>query len=288
MSTSVTGIPAYALGHSEHELERLCRQGEAFEPFTRQLLGQAGIRSGMRVLDVGSGAGDSSFLLAELVGQGGEVMGIDREPIAVEWATARARSQGFGNVQFFEGDPAAMEFTQKFDALVGRLVLMYYPDPVDAVQKLTRHLRPGGLIVFQEFDIGNARSLPPAPTFESAISWMKQTLTATGARMQLGLELYPVFLAAGLPAPTLRMDAMIGGSSEFPYELLVGAIQSLVPVMEKLKIATAADVELSTLEERMRDEVFRNKGIVVSPGLIGAWSRKPGINTNGESDLAWT
>jgi SAM-dependent methyltransferase len=95
MSTSVTGIPAYALGHPEHELERLCRQGEAFEPFTRQLLGQAGIRSGMRVLDVGSGAGDSSFLLAEFVGQGGEVIG--RRSIRPE----RGRSKDWNCIRCF-------------------------------------------------------------------------------------------------------------------------------------------------------------------------------------------
>jgi hypothetical protein len=51
-------------------------------------------------------------------------------------------------------------------------------------------------------------------------------------------------------------------------------IQSLLPVMEKLKIATAAEVEISTLAQRMREEVVALKGVVLSPGLIGAWSRK--------------
>jgi len=43
---------------------------------------------------------------------------------------------------------------------------MYYPDPVDAIRKLARHVRPGGLIIFQEFDMENARSFPAAPTFD--------------------------------------------------------------------------------------------------------------------------
>ena len=54
---------SYALGHSEHELERLSRQAEVFAPFTRQLFEQAGISSGMRILDVGCGAGDVAFWL---------------------------------------------------------------------------------------------------------------------------------------------------------------------------------------------------------------------------------
>ena len=85
-------------------------------------------------------------------------MGVDRERKAVDWANARAHSQGITNVKFVEGDPAEMEFDRQFDAIVGRLVLMYYPDPVDAIRKLTRHVRPGGLIVFQEVDLANARS----------------------------------------------------------------------------------------------------------------------------------
>jgi hypothetical protein len=158
---------------------------------------------------------------------------------------------------------------------VGRLVLMYYPDPVDAIQKLARHVRVGGLIVFQEFDMDNIRSLPAAPTFDRAADWMKQTLSATGARTQLGLELYPMFLAAGLSAPTLRMDALIGGGSGFPFEIFAATIQSLLPVMERMKITTTAEVQPVTIAERMRDEVVANKGVVLSPGLIGAWSRKP-------------
>jgi hypothetical protein len=58
--------PRCALGHSEHELARLSLQGQAVLPFTLQLFEQAGIRSGMHVLDVGSGGGDVSFLATEM------------------------------------------------------------------------------------------------------------------------------------------------------------------------------------------------------------------------------
>ena len=156
MSASPEGASNYALGHSQAEMERLSRQSQAFEPFTRQLFEQAGISPNMHVLDVGSGAGDVSFLAAELVGRGGEVTGVDRESVAVGWARARAQSRGCDNVRFLEGDPTIIEFDQEFDAVVGRTVLMYYPDPTDAVRRLAQHLRPGGMIVFQEFDLQNA------------------------------------------------------------------------------------------------------------------------------------
>jgi hypothetical protein len=73
----------------------------------------------------------------------------------------------------------------------------------------------------------------------------------------------------------MRVDALIGGGSQCPaYEILAEVIQSLLPTMEKLKIASAADVGISTLAQRMRDEVVALRGVVVSGGFIGAWSRK--------------
>jgi len=265
----------YALGHSEQELKRLSRQGQALGPFTRQLFEEAGISRGMCVLDVGCGSGDVAFLAADLVGSSGKVVGVDRERKAVDWANARAHSKGTTNVNFVEGDPAEMEFDQQFDAIVGRLVLMYYPDPIDTIRKLMRHVRPEGLIVFQEMDLANARSLPVAPLFERSVTWIKQTLSATGARTRLGLELYPAFVAAGLPGPSMRIDALIGGGPHCStYEIVADVVQSLLPVMEKLNIASAADVGISTLAQRIRDEVLAMEGVVVSAGFIGAWSRK--------------
>ena len=267
----------YALGHSEQELERLSRQAEIFEPFTRQLLGQAEISKGMRILDVGCGGGDVTLLALELVGPSGKVIGADRAISALQRATERARARRIENVEFFEGDPTEMQFDRPFDAIIGRFVLMYYPDPVDAIRKLASHVRDGGLIVFQEFDLANWRSLPPAPTFERHIGWIKQTLIATGARTQLGPELYSVFVDAGLPGPSMRMDAVIGGRPDCPaFELTAEVTRSLLPAMEKLKIATAKEVDIANLVGHMRDEVVGARGVVLSPALIGAWSRKPG------------
>jgi SAM-dependent methyltransferase len=109
MSTGANQHAISALGHPRQELARLVRQAEVFAPFTRQLFQEAGIGPGMRVLDVGSGAGDVSFLAAELVGRTGHVVGADISSTAVEYAMYRAEQLGLTNVEFIVDDPTLMD-----------------------------------------------------------------------------------------------------------------------------------------------------------------------------------
>ena len=266
----------YALGHSARELDRLIFQGTVFAPYTRQLLMEAGITPGMRVLDVGSGAGDVSFLVADLVGSYGYVLGMDRSPAAVERARIRALRRDIHNVRFEVGDPAAMHFDRPFDAVVGRFVLMYQEDPVRSLRNMMRYLRDGGLVAFQELDSTACRSWPAVPTFDTAARWLAEALRGSGARPELGLEMHSLFLDSGLPEPSMRMDALVSGEEFSPvFLLLTEAVRTLVPTLEKLKIASAAQVEIDTLTDRMRKEAAAKRAVAMSYGLVGAWAKKP-------------
>jgi len=70
------------------------------------------------------------------------------------------------------------------------------------------------------------------------------------------------------------MNALIGGTSQFPFEIVAATIESMLPMLEQLKIVRVREVDSATLAQRMREEVLQAKGVVLSPGLIGAWSRK--------------
>jgi len=266
----------YALGHSSRELDRLSFQGTVFAPYTRQLLTEAGLRAGMRVLDVGSGSGDVSFLAADIVGSHGHVMGMDRFPAAVERARTRAIRRNLSNVAFQVGDPAAMHFDLPFDAIIGRFVLMYQDDPAASLKHMMRYLRAGGLVAFQELDSTACRSWPAVPVFDDAARWLAEGLRSSGARPELGLEMHSLFLDCGLPQPRMRVDTLVSGEGDSPvYKLVAEAVRSLAPTLEQLNIASAAQVKIDSLADRMRKEVVAKRGIAMSYGLVGAWAIKP-------------
>lgn len=267
--------PRYVLGHSDRELERLKAQARLIDPITQRFLQIAGVAPGMRVLDVGSGAGDVAFLAADIVGAGGEVIGVDRAPAALDAARARAIAMSLGNVAFRQGDAAAMAFDQQFDAVIGRYVLQFQRDPADMLRNLAAHLRPGGLVVFHEIDWGGLGSFPAVPTYDQCCRWGADTLRLHGTETRMGTKLHATFVGAGLPSPTMGLEAPIGGGSVIlPWlNLFKDLLASLLPEMERLGVATAAQVGVETLVERIAREAAKSSSVILCHFQIGAWAR---------------
>ena len=112
---------------------------------------RAGIKPGMSVLDCGCGVGDVSFLTARLVGSGGRVLGIDRSTAGISRARERSAEARLSNVSFeVVDDLSTFGSGTPVDAIVGRFILMYLPDPAATLSHLARQVRDGGLIIFQE------------------------------------------------------------------------------------------------------------------------------------------
>jgi ubiquinone/menaquinone biosynthesis C-methylase UbiE len=265
----------YLLGHSEKETERLIAQATVYQPLTRRLLVEAGIAPGMRVLDLGSGAGDVAFLAAELVGQTGEVVGIDQNPAILAVARSRA-AQGRANVSFIEGDLATVEPPGTFDALIGRLILMYQPDPAGTIRRFLPLIRPGGRVAFHEVDFEHAVMFPEIPLFVRGMTWWRTTLQRVGVEDRMGAKLYQAMLGAGLPEPSIIGETIISRAETGPVPMILSEVlRTVMPIMLRLGIVTEAELEIETLEERMRAEAAALNACVGLPEFISAWSRVP-------------
>jgi ubiquinone/menaquinone biosynthesis C-methylase UbiE len=278
MAGSYKAEDTYPMGRSKAETERLIEQAGLFALPLRRLFEDAGLAPGMRVLDLGSGAGDVAMAAAELVGPSGEVVGVDMNAAILETARARTGAAGYANVHFLAGDLRdGVEVAGEFDALVGRYVLLYLEDPAAMLRPFVRRLRPGGVAAFQDTAVElSFVAQPPSPLLSLAVGWLGAGLRAAGARLWTGFGLYQVFQEAGLEAPRMRATASVGGGPDWEgYEHLAGGLRSLMPVLEKHGIATAAQVGVDTLAERLRDEFVRERKAGMGLVLVDAWARKP-------------
>lgn len=274
MTSASEDHPAeYALGHSSDELKRLGAQADLIGHFTRHFFEEAGVAAGMRVLDVGCGAGDVSLLARELVGAAGEVVGFDLVEEGVAAARSRVAALGFRNVSFHVGDPSQAAFERPFDAVVGRYVLMFQRNPAAMLRGLAKHVRKDGIIVFHEVDCEGARSQPPVAIYDRSWQWLISALH--GADTRLGTRFPALFREAGLPPPTMRLEALIGGgtASTEPVELIAGLIASLIPEIERRGIASRGEIDIATLAARMQEEAARTSSVLIGRSEIGAWCR---------------
>ena len=264
----------YAFTDRAHEQQRLASQAELLDPLTERVFRAAGLGNGMRVLELGSGAGDVAMLTARLVGREGEVVGVERDPEAVASAAARVAQAGLSNIRFIQGDAQTLDgIADGFDAAVGRLILMYLPDPAAALRRTAALVQPGGLVCFHEGDMTNDWAAPMTPLWTQIRAWALATIERGKVSPRMGLSLYPTFLAADLPPPELRLECAVGGG-----DIAWGwanVMRGLAPLMERLGITTAAELQGDTLAERLQDELRAAHGIVILPPMIGAWARLP-------------
>jgi cyclopropane fatty-acyl-phospholipid synthase-like methyltransferase len=263
----------YEFGRGEDELARLERQGRALAPATRMIFDAAGIRSGMRVLDLGCGAGDVAFVAADLVGPDGYVVGVDRSPEALAQARRRAGQRGLAQVRFVEGDIHDPTPGGPFDAIVGRLVLMYVPDPAAVLRRQATVLRAGGLVVPIELDIPTSRSLPAIPLVSQAVAWLAEAFAKGGIQPSLGSRLWSVLREAGLrPLGMIGVQPHFGPDDPGAIGTLAGVIRTAAPLIERTGVATAEEVGAETFPQRLRDALRANSAVYAHPILLSAWA----------------
>jgi SAM-dependent methyltransferase len=267
-------VTSYLLGHDAAELERLEEQGRALAPATGVILTLAGIAPGMRVLDLGTGVGDVALAVANRVGPTGSVLGIDQSPSALDVARQRAERAKASNVEFVEGDLTTATIDGEFDAVVGRLVLLYVDDPAAVIRRYASTIRPGGVFVAMEYEMTAAGVLPSTELSRVVVGWIVEAFGRSGLDPILGPRLSSMFNAAGLSQPTtIGIQGYLDPGNPLGPRLAASTVRTLLPAIERTGIATAADVDIETLEQRMAADLAAHGAAFKPPTLVGTWAR---------------
>jgi trans-aconitate methyltransferase len=219
------------------------------------------------------------MLVASLVGPSGEVVGIERDPHSIARARTRAAEAGLLNVSFTQADINQIPKGKPFDAVVGRFILMFLPDPVTVVRSLSGLVRPGGVIAFQEVSWVPFFSLVAhLPMTSASARLVHDTLKNAGADTEMGPALYRVFQEAGLPAPSMHLEMPLGNHQAF-VAWVVDTLQSLRPQIKAPSASLQALGDLDTLPERLRAEIAASKTVAPWIATVSAWSTNPATVT---------
>jgi cyclopropane fatty-acyl-phospholipid synthase-like methyltransferase len=229
----------------------------------------------MSVLDIGCAGGELSLLVARLVGDAGRVVGIDRDANMVDIARTRAGKESIANVSFLQRDLSeSLQDLPAFDAIVGRRVLMYVANPISILTNLASVLKSGGRMVLQESD---STMLPgrvtTMPLHDQVVQWMWKTVEREGANTHMGFELPALLKQAGLVVEHVRAEAVIQGQgTHIPLHTIMRA---MLPRIVSHGVASAEEIDVDTLEERLENERKHASGLYISDMAFGMWAKKP-------------
>ena len=243
---------------------RLALLERRFDAGTVRRLGDLGVRSGWRCLEVGAGHGSIARWLSEKVGPDGSVIAAD---IDTRFLTGLP-----DNVDVRALDIRDLEPEPDFDLVHCRALLMHLPDPADAIARMVAALRPGGALLAEEGDFGLLH-FGGHPNSDAQNDAHGEILNAMRkARIMdayFGRKLPGMLLAHGLELQFAEIDTATARSGESEYEWMQ---TTMLEVTSKLLAAGAIDAATRSVVE----EFFSTNGTVLtSVSLVAAAGRKP-------------
>lgn len=263
----------YVLGHEARELERLERQAAFFGEMTRHGLERAGLTRGMRVLDLGCGVGDVSLIAADLVGPEGAVVGIDIAEGATTIATRRAQAANKPHVRFEVANIEAYAGYGDFDAVVGRFIVVHLPKPEEVLRRVVGSMKKGAILQFAELDFTTAHATAPAPFTTRLLGLVTELYRRVGREPDSGTRLYSLFRALDLDVELFGYTRVGRGREQAGHVFLAESVKSLLPIMEKVGLATAAELDPPTLVDRIAAEITGPDPAIFYPRAVVAWAR---------------
>lgn len=234
---------AYLLGTDRVELERLRFQHSVWVRAAHELFERAGLGAGARVLDLGCGPGFTTLELAQVVGPTGRVLASDRSAAFLATLGQECRRLGLTQVEPRLGDAEALELAPgSLDAAYARWLFCWLPDARPVLERVAAGLRPGGVLLCQEYlDWGAMELLPRSPAFQRAVAACLASWREGDATIDFAAELPALAPLVGLELVHLRPRARIGRVGSPEWRWLDGFFRGYLPKVVARGLLTAAE-----------------------------------------------
>ena len=260
----------YLLANQPSELRRLQLQAQVWEPTGRQLLSGLDGGSGGRALDVGCGALGWLRILGDWVGPSGQVVGMDIDESLLDGARSFLGAEGISNVELVVDDLFDSKLEpQSFDLVHARFQIAPLGRGREQVASYQRLLKPGGLLVLEEWDLGSWHFNPPAPAAERLIGLLSDIFGRLGG--EAGRGLLELFREVGVEA---EVDAhVIALKPGHPYLRLPLQFST---ALESRLLETLNEDELASLRRAAEAELAEPGRWGTTFTLIQSWGRLDG------------
>lgn len=264
---------SYVLATGEKAVSRLDVLERIFGPATRNLLCAAGLRSGMRVAEIGCGIGITAQWVSTEVGHGGSVVGVDSSPEQLRIGEKRAAESGTTNLSFREGNAYETGLPGDcFDLVYSRFLLCHLADPLKALAEMSSLLKRGGILVCEDHDDGGIFTEPATHAYKRLVEISDAVNRSHGLDSYIGLKLPRLFREAGFSQPevTANQIAVLRGEEKRFWEL---TLREAAPAI--LAAHTSTSEELDAICEEMRKIAQDESILLMLARVTQVWARKP-------------
>lgn len=268
------GSPAYVLGRTVEEYERLRAQARLLEEATVRTLQKTGIAPGLRCLDAGSGPGEVMRLIGRMVGPAGFVTGIDLDEALGQHALLQLHATEGKHFAFVHGDLTAMSEPPDgpYDLVYTRLTLFHLNDPVAALKTLWSWVKPGGSLVAMDYDMTGLRSVPDQSAAADIIRLMSETMKRAGRDISIGAQLPHLFRraniwpVAGTDVASHLLPIGVGGN-------MARAVLKSVSIPAQ-KLGIASEEEIARVDRAFVETMRSSPDFLMFPLIISTWATK--------------
>ena len=196
----------YPLGDDSHELARLGLQHRVWTEVTHAAWRRGNFHFGDTIADLGCGPGYCTLELAQLVGDGGEVIAVDQSARFLDMLRRRADSEGIGNIRPVHCRVADLALADRsLDGAFARWLLCFVPDPGALIAHVARALKPGAtLVTLDYFNYRAFRLAPGSPALDEIVAGLERAVQNAGGDVDIQGQV-PGFMArAGLRVTQVR------------------------------------------------------------------------------------
>ncbi|HKA50267.1 MAG TPA: class I SAM-dependent methyltransferase [Candidatus Dormibacteraeota bacterium] len=261
----------YVIRGGREGYDRLRVLAAARRASTLELFQRAGLRPGMRCVDLGCGSGDVTLDLAVLAGPAGSVAGVDMDQAKLEFARAVARERGLANVAFEAADVTEWAGSSEYDFVYCRFLLQHLARPVELLRRMWDAARPGGVLAVEDADLEGLFCDPDNAGFSFCQRMYAEVLARHGGDPGCARRLVRYFRETGTPVPEVRLLQAVntgGDAKAMPLLTLEAIADSIVSA----GLATADEVTAAI--EDLRAFTTRPDTLVSDPRIFQVWARR--------------